>query len=107
MRKFLDSVSIEDSCTKIEGLDLRNNPAARTVFIKTAIDYSRAELKKRGIELLALGSYEDLRSFCNHWLSDQTHTDNYNLLIVLAYAIESRACDLASRNRGERTTGQA
>ena len=99
MRKFLDSLSIEDACAKVEGLDIRNNSVARAVFFKAAIDYSRAELKKRGIELLSLGSYDELRSFCNQWLSDETHTENDNLLIALAYAIESQACKLASAKR--------
>ena len=99
MRKFLHSVSIEEACEKVEGLDIRNNTAARSVFFKTGIDYSRAELKKAGVELFALGSYDDLRSFCSHWLSNHSHTGNDNLLIALTRAIQSQAYHLISVRR--------
>ena len=52
MRGFLDSLSIEEAGRRVEGLDLRNNTAARDVFIHVAIEYSRGALRKNGIDLL-------------------------------------------------------
>jgi len=99
MRGFLDSLSIEEAGRRVEGLDLRNNTAARDVFIHVAIEYSRGALRKNGIDLLTIASYSDVSQFSRHWLASQTIDDTDLLLIALAYWIQVRVTEFVeSRN---------
>ena len=101
MREFLNSVSIEDACSKIEGLDIFNNSAAREIFFRVAIDYSRHELRKNGIDLRTLAMSDDLHGFCRLWMKSHSNIANDMALIALTVAIQSNAHEIvAMKNKG-------
>src|SRR5689334_19293394 len=95
MKRFLNSLSIEDACRKVSGLEIHINPAAKEVLCGVAIEYSREELRRKGTDLLTLVSYADLRTFCDLWLSTHQTVKTENALIGLTHAIQSNATENA------------
>jgi hypothetical protein len=91
MKNFLNSFPIDEAFRKVEGLEIRQNPAAMEVFCQVVIDYCRQELRAKGIDLLTLATYEEVRSFCRLWLSTHSEVNPENAFIGLACAIEANA----------------
>src|SRR5829696_4934433 len=100
MRRFLDSDLLNEACEKVENLDIYNNPAARHVFCATTIDYARHELKKRGLDLLQIFTYDAVSNYCDLWLKRFPNIETDNALIGLSYAIEYEAVDAVKNTSG-------
>jgi hypothetical protein len=96
---LMNSITLEQACEKLEGLDLRNDSAAQEIFCEVALEYANHELKGRGIDLLAIASIEDVGSYCKLWLSRHSVNDNDLALIGVAYSIQLNVKELLARNK--------
>ncbi|HVY68561.1 MAG TPA: hypothetical protein VHH73_01450 [Verrucomicrobiae bacterium] len=87
----MDSNSIESAESLVEDWDIHNNPAALTVFLQVVIDYSRRELRKEGVDLFTLASYDEIQQISLQAVRQYPLLRNDKMFVVLDWKIQRMA----------------
>jgi hypothetical protein len=82
------SPSIDVACKEIEGLDIYDDANGTAALFRVAIEYSRQELKQRGIDLCSVTSEQEIQDYCRRWIKTLPQTVNDMALIALIHTIE-------------------
>ena len=80
--------SLEDACKQLEGLDIYGDEGSAATFIRIAIEYTRQEYARDGIDLFGETSQSDVRKFSKLWLEESGKSENDLALIALNHAIK-------------------